>query len=377
MRIVVVGAGIVGASTAFHLAGAGHDVVVVDRAHAGKATLAGAGIVCPWSSAMDDGPLYDLYAAGAGYYPELLARLTEGDTEAPSLGHRRVGALVVSEHEADLAGAEERLARRSVGRPEVGAIRRLGNAEARARFPPLRTGIEAVEISGGARLDGALLAAALLARSGAERIVTPALAELVIVGDRVDGVLVVGQGGSGRPTTIPADVVVVAAGAWTNDVLAPVASDLVAPVDVEPQKGQIMHFGVDADTGRWPVVLPVGPHYLLAFDDSRVVVGATREVGSGFDVRVTAAGQAEVLATALAVAPGLADATVLETRVGLRPLATGLPTVGAVPGVGGLLVGTGLGPAGLTIGPLFGRLLADLAQDHRPILDLTPFAPAS
>ena len=35
------------------------------------------------------------------------------------------------------------------------------------------------------------------------------------------------------------------------------------------------------------MVLPPGAHYLLAFDDSRIVAGATRESGAGFDYRVT------------------------------------------------------------------------------------------
>ena len=44
MRIVVVGAGILGASTAYHLARDGADVAIVDQAHDGQATAAGAGI---------------------------------------------------------------------------------------------------------------------------------------------------------------------------------------------------------------------------------------------------------------------------------------------------------------------------------------------
>jgi len=378
MRVVVIGSGIVGASAADHLAGrAGgsgggvDEVIVVDRAHPGKATLAGAGIVCPWATAADDGPYYDLYAAGAAYYEELLVRIA-GRVEL-DVGYRRVGALVVSDDGHELDAVEERLARRSVGRPEVGSIRRLDAEESLARFPPLRDGLEAVHIAGGARVDGRLLADALLAGSGAERIVAPALAELVMDGDRAAGVRI--DGGDGSTETIEADAVVVAAGAWTNDLLEPLG--VAPPVDVEPQKGQIIHFGLDEDTSWWPVVLPTGPHYLLAFDDHRVVVGATREVDSGFDVRVTAAGQAEVLATALSVAPGLADATVLETRVGLRPLARGLPTIGAIPGIEGLFVGTGLGAGGLTIGPLFGRLLADLVLGRTPSVDLGPFNPDS
>ena len=46
-RIVVVGAGIVGASVAYHLARRGVAVVVIEGVEAGSATGAGAGIICP------------------------------------------------------------------------------------------------------------------------------------------------------------------------------------------------------------------------------------------------------------------------------------------------------------------------------------------
>jgi D-amino-acid dehydrogenase len=122
-------------------------------------------------------------------------------------------------------------------------------------------------------------------------------------------------------------------------------------------------------------VSPPGSHYLVAFDDSRVVVGATRELGSGFDYHVTAAGQAEVLNQALAVAPGLAAATLIETRIGFRPLARdNRPILAAAPGIEGLLIGNGLGPSGLTIGPYAGRLLAQLALGRTPEVDLGPYA---
>ena len=44
MKVVVVGAGIVGTSTAYHLACKGADVFLVDRKDEGQATAAGAGI---------------------------------------------------------------------------------------------------------------------------------------------------------------------------------------------------------------------------------------------------------------------------------------------------------------------------------------------
>ena len=83
-----------------------------------------------------------------------------------------------------------------------------------------------------------------------------------------------------------------------------------------------------------------------------------------------------MLAEALHIAPGLGSATMIETRVGFRPAGAEVrPLLGWVRGVEGLLVGNGLGAAGLTIGPFAGRLLADLVTGKSGLLDLAPFDP--
>ena len=135
-------------------------------------------------------------------------------------------------------------------------------------------------------------------------------------------------------------------------------------IPVEPQRGQIMHISLgEVDTSRWPVLLPgAGGHYMLAFDGGRVVAGATRETGSGFDHRITPA--------------GLAEGSYIETRVGFRPMGPGIrPLLGPVPGLDGLVVATGLGASGLTMGPLAGSLAAQAALGLPPAIDLEPFAP--
>jgi NADPH-dependent 2,4-dienoyl-CoA reductase/sulfur reductase-like enzyme len=47
MRVAIIGAGVLGASTDLHLALIGAEVVVADQTHTGQATAAGTGIVSP------------------------------------------------------------------------------------------------------------------------------------------------------------------------------------------------------------------------------------------------------------------------------------------------------------------------------------------
>jgi D-amino-acid dehydrogenase len=364
MKVVVIGAGILGASTAYHLAREACEVTLVDRADEGRATAAGAGIVCPWGSPTDDAESYALLAGGARYYPHLVAMLAE-DGES-DLGYARVGGLYVPEGPGELDLVERRARARAADAPEAGRIERLSPVDARGLFPPLRPDQPGLFVSGGARVDGRRFAAALQRAAGKRRarLVTGS-AELVLRGNRVAGVRVDGQ-------LIEADCVVVAAGAWAPKLLEPVGIRLA----VAPQRGQIVHLRLPGtDTARWPMLLPLSSYYLLAFEDARVVIGATREVNSGFDYRLTAAGVAEVLNAGLAVAPGHSSWTVHEIRIGFRPVAhDSRPKLGPVPGVDNLLIGNGLGPSGLTMGPYSGALLAQAALGKPTELALGPFA---
>jgi D-amino-acid dehydrogenase len=366
VRVIIIGAGILGASTAFHLALAGAEVTIAEAELEGRATAAGAGIVCPWVSGANDPAFYRLYVAGARYYAELVPLLAEhGEAD---LGYRRVGALVVSEDASELAASERELRRRRGATPEMGEITLLASRETRALFPPLCADLSGLHVANGARVDGRRLTAALLRvaqRLGTRMVM--ARAEPLVRCSRVTAVRL-------GADVVEADCVIVTAGAWAASLLRPLG--LALPI--EPQRGQIVHLLLPGhETDHWPVILPPGGHYLLAFEAGRIVVGATRESGAGFDFRVTAAGQAEVLHQALRVAPGLGAATVVETRVGFRPVGPDIrPMLGAAPNLPGLTIGNGLGAAGLTIGPFAGRLLADAVLGHPALLDLSPFDPS-
>jgi D-amino-acid dehydrogenase len=360
VKIVVIGGGIVGASAAWHLVDAGADVVVVDDDRPGRATRAGAGIVSSTSRRNPLGhPAYELAARAYSAYPQLVEQLGG----APGLWDV-IGELHVAPPGPPLDAVYADLWTRD----GAGAVQRLDPAATTAAFPYLRPDLASVRVSTTARVDGDVVRGALTqaARSRGARLV-PGPATLVVEGGRAVGVVAGGR-------REEAEAVIVAAGAWSADVVRPAGVTLA----VDAQRGQILHLTLPGvDTSRLPVVHPVGAsHYILPFADSRIVVGATRETGSGFDPRLTAGGVAQVLGDALGVAPGLAVATISEMRVGLRPATPdGDPLLGPVPSCPGLWIATGMGPVGLSIGPYCGRLIAGWVLGADPEMDLAPFAP--
>lgn len=364
MKVVVIGSGIVGASAAYYLARKKVDVTIVDNEHQGNATAAGAGVVSPWLS--DRGDLwYEIAKHGARYYHTLVSDLADdGETHT---GYKKVGTLYVSKDEAELAEMCAALEEKKLDAPEIGDIQLLSPEQARDKFPPLHEEFGAVFVSGGARVDGRLLRDALkrAAQKHHAKFIQ-GIAELVHQEHKVVGVKV-------NDKIIEADHVIVAAGVWAPELLAPLGVTL----NIQPQRGQIAHITLPGmDTSNWPVISPGSSHYMVAFDDSRVVAGATREDGTGFDYRLTTGGVHEVLTEALSVAPGLSEGTLSELRIGFRPMGLSLsPLIGKVDQIEGLLVANGLGPSGLTMGPYVGKLVSQIVLGEDIELDLTPYDP--
>lgn len=166
---------------------------------------------------------------------------------------------------------------------------------------------------------------------------------------------------------IDVDQVVVAAGVWTREVLAP----LGVRVPIEAAKGYSV-------TAHGPGLPPERPLYLTEakvgaspFDGALRLAG-TLELG-GFDLRVDGT---RVNAVARAASAYLRDWRPVDGRVdwaGLRPLAPdGLPIIGEVPGYPGLFVATGHGMLGITLAPATGEALAPLVMRGERPPELAP-----
>lgn len=368
LKVVVAGAGILGASAAYELAKKGVEVILVDREEAGQATKAAAGIVCPWLSQRRNKAWYQLAMRGAAYYPSLIESLqSDGETDT---GYKKVGAISIHHDEKKLEGMVKRALKRRVTAPEIGDINRLSPEETRRLFPILAEGYGAVHVSGAARVDGKALRNALLrAAQKHGAVLIEGDASLISAGDTVTGVQIGEQ-------DIQADTVIVTTGGWGNEILAPLGINFA----VRKQRAQILHLNMHGvSTENWPVVMPPGNHYLLAFPEGKIVAGTTYEdeMESKLKPEVTAGGIMEILKKAFDTAPALYESTVTETRAGYRPFTPGfLPVFGKLPSHKRILVGNGLGATGLTMGPYIGSLLAKMAVQEPLDIDTSEYDPA-
>lgn len=362
---IVVGGGIVGSSVAYHLARAGTATLLVDRRDEGRATDAGAGIVSPpTSSHTESDTWFRLAAAALAYYPDLADRLTaeqDGD-----VGFGQPGLLAVAppgrEDAFETALSRTRDRQAATGHPAPGSVDELAPEAATDLFPPLAPPARVFHYRDAGRVDGRTFAAALRRAGETHGLDT---LDATVESVRTDDGAVAGVVADGTAHDTPN--VVVAGGAWSPAL----GADLGVEVPVAPHRGQICHLDTGADASDPPMVTVFGGEYLVPWPDGRVAAGATREADAGFDPRVTAGGVHEVLDETLDVAPGLADADLVEVKVGLRPASPdGLPVLGAVPGVDGAYLATGHGATGLTLGPYSGKLVAQAVRDERPDHDL-------
>jgi D-amino-acid dehydrogenase len=357
---VVVGGGIVGWSAALELLERDprRRVLVVDDARAGRATDAGAGIATPFTRRDMGRDWAGMMFAAMRTYAALLPRLRDTGLDP---GHEVVGKLLVAADEAQAGELPEVLGRAreqvaAFGAVGIGAPQLIDEAAVRTLHPLLGDVAAAMLLPEVAQVDGRVLSAALRARARTLGAVEHAgCAELLVTDSRLRGVRV-------GTDEIDAGAVVLATGAWTERVLSPVGLS----AGIYPQRGQIVHARTEG-----PAPLPIAggfdPTYLLCFGNGRLVFGPTREDDSGFAEAPSVGALHSMLERAHRLAPGIAPARWVEIRSGLRPMSRdGLPTIGRFEHLPGLVLATGLGAQGLTVGPHVGSWAAQLADGEAP-----------
>ena len=358
--VAIAGGGLIGGAIALELAQTGLRVGLFDRAEPGReASWASAGILSPAPENPGAIPMVPLGKASLSLYPEFVASVEE--ISGQRVGFRpkgTIGALFSADAVRDLStviALHHGLGLKAEPlRPE----------DARELEPALSPEVEAAALRPDeASVDNRLLTQGVLAaaqRSGAEIFAGQVVEGIWREGGRCAGLRLRGENAAAKST-------VVAAGAFSSQI-----DGAQAYAPVRPAKGQILALRVDGlEMER---VLWSDKIYLVPRNDGRIVAGATVEY-VGFEKGVTAGGVETILAAAIELAPGLADARIDETWSGLRPDSPDhLPILGPTD-VDGLLMATGHFRSGVLLTPITARLMREWITLQRVSLDWDRFSP--
>ncbi len=346
-KIAIIGGGIIGSTLANYLDLKQFQVTLYDEG-IGQATGASAGIISPWVSKRRNKKWYQLAKDGAAFFPKLVQ-----DFALSSEIYAQTGTLILrkeSELEALLQLAEERKSQA----PELGTIQLFTKTKTQQAMPLLKPQAS-LFIQGGARLDGQAYLQKMtgLAQSKGVHYI-PEKAQL----HKMSNYWLVET----TNTKQTFDFIVITAGPSLQKILAPL--DYI--VDLRPQKGQLLAFQTNHfQSGEWPVVMLDGEADLIPFQNGKILLGATHENEAQWDLTPTQ----EAYHQLWQACQTFLDPTYVQSfeqasnqyRVGTRAYTSDFsPFFGSVPNEPTLLVASGLGSSGLTIGPLIGYLFAQV-----------------
>jgi glycine oxidase len=364
-KTVVIGAGVIGLGIAWRLAQAGCAVTVFDRDEAGHgASWAAAGMLAAAvETEPGEEPLLPLALESQRLWPDFARELEAAS--GISVNYRDEGTLVVALNRDDAAQL------RHSYEFQKGLdldLHWLNAAEARAREPHLKPGIAAAVWSPrdhqveNRDLGRALAVAAR--KAGVELVEHCAVREAVLAGDRITGVVTE----RGRE---PADVVVLAAGAWSREI-GGIPPAYLPPV--RPIKGQMLALQMDpaAPLLRHVVWLPRA--YLTPRNDGRLIIGATVEE-RGFDTNLTAGGMLALLEGAWRAVPTIEELPIAETWVGFRPGSRDDAPMLGPSGIDGLVVATGHHRNGILLTPVTAAVVSAFVLTGRLPENARPFSP--
>ncbi|WP_265919141.1 D-amino acid dehydrogenase [Cupriavidus nantongensis] len=409
MRVLVLGSGVIGVTSAWYLAKAGHEVTVVDR-EAGPAlgtSFANAGQISPgyaspWAapgvplkaikwmfqehaplSIRPDGTLFQLQwmwqmllNCSAGRYAvnkERMVRLAEysrdciralrAETGIAYEG-RQQGTLQVFRTDEQLQGAAKDIAVLE----QAGVPYQLLSREELAASEPALAAVRH-KLAGGLRLpndetgDCALFTqrlASMAGTLGVRFLYNRSIDGLMSQGDAVTGAVVDGE-------PIAADLVVVALGSWSTQLVKPFLRGM-SNLPVYPLKGFSITVPL-SDASRAPVSTVLDETYKVAltrFDD-RIRVGGMAQI-VGYDRSLDPAKRRTLEHVVTDLFPGAGDVSQATFWTGLRPMTPdGTPIVGPTQ-VRGLWLNTGHGTLGWTMACGSGQLLSDLVSGKSPAI---------
>lgn len=356
-RCLVIGGGIIGLLTARQLREDGYEVVVIERGRVGReSSWAAGGILAPMYPWKYPEPVTDLFLWSAKRFPHLSNELAEESGVDPEWVQS--GMLIFDAEEKQ--GALEWAWRNEIGLDIISGDVVAG---VEPYLAPIAT--EALWLQEIAQIRPPRLVKALrksLEKRGVNIIEGAEVQSILVEKDRATGVKT-------HQLQFSADVVVLAGGAWSSEILAPLGFH----ADVIPVRGQMLLY--KAKPGWLSRMVFHKQRYLIPRRDGRILAGSTVEY-VGFKKRTSREGIESLKKSALEMMPRL-DECLLESRwAGLRPgKSDNLPIIGPHPSIQGLFINAGHFRSGVVLSPASAQICANLIGNQPPILDPTAYLP--
>ena len=371
--VIVVGAGVVGASCAYFLATSGARVQLIDRSFvASGSSGACEGNVLAWDKELERE--LPLALRSADLWADLAQTLPDG------FEYDRKGSIVVAETDAELQASAERAQLLAT----LGVHGEVLDADALRREEPHA----AHDLPGGVLYPGDAqleprLATIALARAAVARgatLTTDWTVQRIVRGR--DGTVGGVETDAGR---IAAGAVVVAAGVWTPALVE--TAGMTVPVT--PRKGQIVvlerspvRFRRKLSEAGYVAAVEAGDDAALQIamvvestESGTALLGSSRQhVGFDREVDIDVAGA--IARRAARFFPVLNGARALRVYAGLRPLSPDhVPIVGPFAEAPNLCVATGHEGAGIGLAPATGELVAAWHAHAPTAVPLEGFSP--
>ena len=363
-RVAIIGGGVIGLGLGWRLARAGCPVTVFERDEAGKAASWASGGMLAAGVETEPGEelLWQLASRSQHLWPDFRYAL-QADS-GRDIGYRDEGTMVVALTRDDLEQLRFNYEfQRSLGIE----LEWLSAFEARRREPYLNTGTAAAyfckndhQVDSRALVEA--LRPALLKAGGA--LVEHAEASVEMAGGRAVGVRV-------GDTVHKADVVVVAAGAWSRGVGG--LPEAVRP-PVRPVRGQLLYLRMNPAEPLVRHVIWAPKAYIIPRRDGRLLIGATTEE-RGFDTRPTAGGVFSLLEGAWRAFPGVEELVLEEIVVGFRPGSRDDAPILGPTAIDGLVMATGHHRNGILLLPVTVEAVSRFILKGKIIPEIADYLP--
>lgn len=167
---------------------------------------------------------------------------------------------------------------------------------------------------------------------------------------------------------IEAEEVIVAGGSWSVDL----ARNLNLNLPMEPAKGYSVTFKRPPECPDIPIMLAEAKVVLTPMDDMLRIAG-TLEL-AGFDMSINNRRLQAILKAVPGYLPDFTtkDLELIEIWRGLRPCSPdGLPYIGRPRRYDNVIIATGHGMKGISLAPITGIIVSQLANNKQPQVDMT------